>query len=51
MQITKLVGTLLLNFDIEDVHGNNTKKSEIAKSNSYFNARLRDPLKVYIRAR
>jgi len=47
MEITKLVGTTLLNFDIENVQGN-VKKPEIAESNSYFNARLRDPLKVYI---
>ncbi|EXJ68442.1 uncharacterized protein A1O5_08234 [Cladophialophora psammophila CBS 110553] len=60
MELVKLVGTLLLYFDVELVNttsssfGGNEKKvplPEIPISRSYFFARIRDPLMVRIRDR
>jgi hypothetical protein len=46
--LIKLVGTLLLYFDLE-VH--TEKPLEIPVSKSYFFARMRDPLTVTVRER
>ncbi|KAH0828216.1 Benzoate 4-monooxygenase [Fonsecaea pedrosoi] len=58
MELVKLVGTLLLYFDVELIttdtgFGGNTAKKlpEIPVSKSYFFARIRDPLMVRIRER
>ncbi|OAP56096.1 hypothetical protein AYL99_09275 [Fonsecaea erecta] len=58
MELIKLVGTLLLYFDVELVTDNvgfgglgDKKLPEIPASKSYFFARIRDPLMVRIRER
>ena len=47
--MVKLIGTLLLYFDVEVQ--NEKKPEEIPKSKSYFFARMSDPVMVTVRER
>lgn len=49
LQLVKLVGTMLLMFDVELIKGPET--SEILDSSSYFFARMNEPVKTRLTAR
>lgn len=48
LQLIKLVGTFLLNFDVQ-IQGE--KHPEIPSSKSYFFARMRDPIMATVKER
>ncbi|KAJ9499212.1 hypothetical protein H2202_005369 [Exophiala xenobiotica] len=51
MELIKLVGTLLLYFDLELVDDGDEKRSEIPRSKSFFFARMETPLLVRVKER